>query len=289
MMNRQRERAHQRPGKGSPGFTLVELLTVAAVVVLLFSILLPALDRSIYEAELAKCSWNLGEIARSVSLYAREYQRFYPHRQVIATSGEPMYSLQDAQFDDRPVLRNHIALNRLLNDPLGQEVDLERPRPGSPIDAGLNLWFGVTFHGPQAGPGMVRLNDRLMWTDTSSGQAIPHGLRWLASDLDVLSIPATTAMHSHPDKSGILSAQTSQDWDAGAATASGTAPSRGPTWSRWMSTATQRGEVDFNAVMEDGAAERWRNVAWDDPRMVKVPHRTDATDWPAWRVQVPPR
>jgi prepilin-type N-terminal cleavage/methylation domain-containing protein len=52
------------------GFTLVELLVVVAIMVLLFSLLLPAIERMMHEGRMVLCATRLGTIARAAHAYA---------------------------------------------------------------------------------------------------------------------------------------------------------------------------------------------------------------------------
>jgi len=61
------------------GFTLVELLVVITIIVILLALLTPAMDKAIYQAELAVCGAKLNGIAAGVTLCASANRRHYPH------------------------------------------------------------------------------------------------------------------------------------------------------------------------------------------------------------------
>jgi prepilin-type N-terminal cleavage/methylation domain-containing protein/prepilin-type processing-associated H-X9-DG protein len=64
--------------KLSKGFTLIELLVVIAIIALLVSILLPSLKNARELARSAACLSNLRNTAMQMSMYAAEYDGFYP-------------------------------------------------------------------------------------------------------------------------------------------------------------------------------------------------------------------
>jgi len=61
----------------SPGFTLIEVLVVVAIIALLTAILLPSLAQAREQAKLVKCMANLGQLGKSASAYLNsERDRF---------------------------------------------------------------------------------------------------------------------------------------------------------------------------------------------------------------------
>jgi prepilin-type N-terminal cleavage/methylation domain-containing protein len=76
-----RERSAVTPprlGAGpTPGFTLVELLVVIAVIAILAALLLPALGRAKAQADSTVCKNNLRQMSFAMNMYLADY-RFYP-------------------------------------------------------------------------------------------------------------------------------------------------------------------------------------------------------------------
>ncbi len=264
----------QRPAMSKHGFTLVELLVVITIIVILLALLTPALDKAIYQAELAACGSKLRAVGGGVLQYALDHARRYPHRPAIDAGDHvrPDYLAVDAvgtagavSFDDRPMIRRFIQLNPMLNCPLSKSVDLEVQDPGSQMFVYTNyaLWFGFRF-GKTSSPeaGMRRLGDRFAWA----------GNRFdvLADDSDSIEDTKWVGT-SHPDDEGKLGPEV---WDHELNSIYYT------TFSFWTNrNDVTRGRVDRNFVHSDGSVRRIDGLWIDDERLVPVPDRSTLTGW----------
>ncbi len=288
-------------------FTLIELLVVVTIIVVLLALLMPALDKAIYQAELAVCGANLHGVSAGALAYAFESKRQYPYRpgvhnrayRAIMLSANGSVSTSAPYYDDRPTIKNHIAL-KLLACPLTGKIDLdikpgERSAPGyqEPTkDAAVgdmtwyfstyNLWFGWKYgygSSPKY-PGMQKLGDRWTWADRS--------FRWLASDLDELLGDRPQATATHPDEDGVMSNVVAQDLEPAATDAVNTAIGRRITYSAWYTPngTGKRGLIDTNFASDDGAVVRFTRVKVRDERMTEVPDFNNG-DNPAWMVHLP--
>src|SRR5688500_13745385 len=65
------------------GFTIVELLVVITIIVILLALLMPGMDRAIYQAELAVCAAKLDAVSSGTTLYALNHRRAYPYRPCV--------------------------------------------------------------------------------------------------------------------------------------------------------------------------------------------------------------
>lgn len=111
-------------------FTLIELLVVVTIIVVLLALLLPAMDRAMYQADLAMCETRQRAIGVGIVGYATENLGAYPNIRVTADWQPTKLWLYDpannVNIDNRLILRKAINL-QWLNDPLGKTLDMEAP------------------------------------------------------------------------------------------------------------------------------------------------------------------
>ncbi len=193
---------------GHRGFSLVELLVVITIIVVLLSLLAPAMDKAIYQAELAVCATRLKGIATGNLVYASDHKRHYPHRpgvyaftwrlNAIATS-----PFNSGVYDDRLTIQNYIEPASLL-DPLSprgislnfDDTDL-RPGEVTEIWSNYALWFGFQYRlGNVRSRGMFRTGDRFGW-ETGRYSV-------LVGDHDLIDRANRWGWGSHPDPAGLM-------------------------------------------------------------------------------------
>src|ERR1041385_2356118 len=96
-------------------FTLVELLVVVTIIAILLAMLTPAIDKAIYQAELAVCGARVRTLAEAATIYATEHKRAYPYNEGVHTPGvvwrPPMVWLATGSgnrpIDNRVAIRPH--------------------------------------------------------------------------------------------------------------------------------------------------------------------------------------
>jgi prepilin-type N-terminal cleavage/methylation domain-containing protein/prepilin-type processing-associated H-X9-DG protein len=269
-------RQHKVNTSSKPAFTLVELLVVITIIVVLLALLVPALDRAIYQAELVVCASNVRNIALTVTRYALDHRRTYPRRAGI---GSPFWQPQDLNLaghplefeptDERTKLRPYMSLNKDLNCPLTAWIDIEGSRSSSWIQVPYALWFGWRFTGEGGGEGMDRIGSRMEYFE--------HGFSVLASDHEVISEKDRWGHGAHPDiNDGKWVNVALQDGSHVGAPAVGAPHALEGTLSRW-SGQHDRGPIDMNFAFQDGSVERLVGVRWDETRgesgrMARVPY-----------------
>ena len=286
---------------GKPrGFTLVELLVVITIIVMLLALLTPALDRALYQAELAACGANLHGITQGLATYAMENKRAYPVRETIdrgdttmerpnvlaipdATSDAGNFAASmDGPLDDRPYLKGYIPL-KALNCAVAGAVDLENTRDTSLVSSSYALWYGWRYE--VAGErGLYRMGDRMTW------QGEPFA--YLASDLLVVESQNNMAWGSHPDDTDRMINRRTQDGN----NAGDSQDAATDTEAYWLLTGThRRGPVTANFAAADGSVRRYTDIHRDgetsaeEPRMSQVPLESgaDGLSFPGQWIQLP--
>jgi len=260
-------------------FTLIELLVVITIIVVLLALLVPAMEKAIYRAELTVCASQLRGIGSSVTMYAHEYKRFYPYRGLEGTlnpaNGRPPNydqaaeikyhpAVTDRPFDQRQTLRIAMPnLNKQLSDPLTGYLDLEAD--AEVIFAPYNLWWGFTYYNQTNPRVMHKIGEN--WSYNNAGAIEMHNV--LAGDRDLVR-PGTDSQSSHPDDvhgDGTMVRRVWQNQQGPWLIAAGRM-----TMACWFSsgsdvflelTSGRRSPVDNNYVMNDGSVTLINRVQWD--------------------------
>jgi prepilin-type N-terminal cleavage/methylation domain-containing protein len=68
-------------------FTLVELLVVIGIIAILIAILLPALSRARYQAQVTTCAARLHDLSAGMMLYASENRGYFPRHDIAIATG----------------------------------------------------------------------------------------------------------------------------------------------------------------------------------------------------------
>ena len=296
-MNRATE--HPEP---TTGFTLVELLVVITIIVVLLSILAPAMDQAIYQAELAVCGTRLKGIADGLSLYAVDFHRRYPHRPQAsgdpgwkpnniyvggAIDGTPTGNPFETAADDRKLLKGYLSINGHFNDLLSpREVDFEYSDPQTQIEVSYHLWYGWQYNESIVEKGMFKVGDRFTWS-TGDRQ---YTFDFLASDVDGMDAESNAAgstIAGHPDKDGQMRESVLQDGSDVAGTAE--TDTLQYTFSRWYSE-TGRGVIDTQFVSSDTSVRRYIDVPHtppdSNPQMVRTPMWPSGYPFGQWQVHL---
>ena len=276
------------------GFSLVELLVVITIIVILLALLAPALDKAIYQTQLAVCGARLKALGGSAMTYAFDSRRAYPHRRIVQQGGGYWTNqLTNNNFDDRLVLRSHFVLNAMLNDPFTRAVDYEnfaKDPGGRPTWAfsAYDLWFGWRWVGMKA---MARIGDRFTWVVPSAMGTAEYSFDLLATDMDWQTPDALNFIAGHPDAEPHAMHQRrmdNQSYDptsesASFATSAGTLLA----WAWWDVRGVRRGPVDRNFAHQDGSVGRMITVTPDDPRCIRASYTANGGAGAPWKTQVP--
>jgi hypothetical protein len=283
-------------------FTLIELLVVVTIIIVLLALLSPALDKAMYQAELAVCGTKTRATATGVIAYAMNYRRHYPDRGVVSNpppfplGSQPVdlsFTAGTTYFDDRAKLQGYVAMgpNGHLMCPLTGRIDIEGSDPDTWIMSPYALYFGWSFYDPgytgTAGDltrsggslaAMKRLGNRFGWRIGATN----YRFNVLVCDDDLFT--TGNGFSTHPNEAGVWANQVLQD--------SGLEKYKN-TLSRWTgpSTGPPRGPLDLNFALDDGSVLRIPRVGWEpfsqdtesEGKVVPVPFITKTADLTFYR------
>jgi type II secretory pathway pseudopilin PulG len=254
-----------------PGaFTLVELLVVITIIVVLLSLLAPAMDKAVYEAELAVCGANLKGLATAVTAYSGEHRRTYPFHQTYQDPGmRPIYlNWSYNGYDDRPLLSKYVSINKNLQCPLAGAMGLEAQENDADTQAitSYEMWFGWKWQAPGAGGGMTKLGDRMGWNG--------YEFDVLASDIDAQEDGVGYFQTAHPDRDGRLINKAGRNEDSTGLNVVFKFTAR--FWITPDANTVGRGTIDRHFAHEDTSVERMKDLKEGDDltekRTVDLPH-----------------
>jgi prepilin-type N-terminal cleavage/methylation domain-containing protein len=240
-------------------FTLVELLVVVTIIVVLLSLLLPAMGKAIYQANLTVCGTRQKTVIGAVQSYSFDFKRYYPDRGVDdQTPGDgtnkylnPMQVYnQMRKYDVCAPLRRYVgSMNQQMQCPLIEPIDMEQIDPDEVVESSYLFFWGWVYKTGTPEDGMFKAGDS--FTATPPGTSRQGAYNILIADMDIDYHGALTEA-SHPDRSPqrlnpII-------WDklfAYGATF---------TLSRWDVPGRNRGFLDTNYGYDDGSVRRFTDV-----------------------------
>lgn len=248
------------PPRKLAGFTLIELLVVVAIIVVLLALLVPSLDKAVYQATLATCAAQQDGQVTGFQAYAVEFKRVYPYKQAVhvASSSWVMDQLSQAlntpspsgNYDYRPVIANYVNI-KMFVDPLAGDVDLSLNEPynnGSTILSSYHQLEGFKF---AFGGGMTKIGGRLSFGGNRFSVLVADKMHFNQGD--------NYAISSHGDKTlgrGVLAERRGEGAVNGLY---GTY-----TYTHWnyigLDGANTHGLLDMNYGMQDGSVRRVTDV-----------------------------
>jgi len=276
---------HPRTRRPDAGFSLVELLVVISIIAILIALMIPAISKAKYSAQLLTCKNTIRQVGAAAINYAVNNKGWYPYNMVsnrqdaggISFPGERemLYYRNQGNFnfggsiappDSRPLWRPYIPINLMfcpftkpgLNSP---NPDAAGTAPTDIIYSNYEYWCGAQ---------VTNLSGD---TDRTDGQfRVDQTMRFgglnysvLVADFDRY-VPGAGYNASHPDTRGIM-------------TVLDLTTLSNRYYGIWYTKAgtTFRGLIDRNFAMSDGSAKTIYNVishnsSVTDPRFTRMPN-----------------
>jgi prepilin-type N-terminal cleavage/methylation domain-containing protein len=274
-------------------FTLVELLVVITIIVILLALLVPALDKAMYQAQLVQCAGRMKTLATGSNTYAFDYKRFYPYETPAPPENRTVRAgprILVEMEDMRPLIRPYIfSINKVFNDPLLKEVDFEPDLlPGQGFRAWADYnWFASWGYAGPRGKIMRKIGDTMEFTNRSTG--VTHRFMTLVGDRNLRVNSQVHIQGSHPDQNGTMVEVVNPTRDVTGAFAvlsqwSRTRPDHEPTY------------LDLNFAQQDESVIRYANVLFDHPDwdqdapgLIPVPDIPGDVVYPDTSMWLPPR
>jgi hypothetical protein len=241
---------------------------VITIIVLLLAMLAPALDRAVYEAELATCAAQTRGHIAGVQSYAFDHKRSYPTRTSVGIAWTPWPQMLKGKnnnnqqwYDDRPKLKAYVPA-KFHRDPLAATRTnvYEDENEFSLVWSTYALWYGWRFvDSEMGGRGSMRLGDPFEWNREK--------FNVLVTDWDHAAPPQSYA--SHPDRRSILDFMDLLNNETIVINAPGVPQATGYVitgafwWRRQAVPAGGRGYIDTNHGFDDNSVVTHRSVPYD--------------------------
>jgi len=95
--------AHKSPGNAASGFTMIELLTVIAIIALLASLLFPVIGSISYKTDMLRCTDNLRQLGMAAHSYANDNNNCFP--EIEPDPSQPLNAPTDSGNPRQPILQ----------------------------------------------------------------------------------------------------------------------------------------------------------------------------------------
>ena len=178
-----------RINRRHPGFTLMELLVVMAIIAILASLLLPAINQGKARAKRIGCINNLRQIGVAFQDFAHDHNSLFPMAVPATAGGSQEFTVSSYQFasDFFFSFRHFQAISNSLINPMVLTCPSDTRKPAASFISfdNKNLSYFVGLKADYSRPYSILAGDRNLTNDYQTIPALLHpqinrGWRWTA-------------------------------------------------------------------------------------------------------------
>jgi prepilin-type N-terminal cleavage/methylation domain-containing protein len=164
----------QRQMSRSRGFTMVELLIVIAIILILFMLLMPALNQSKEKAAMMKCQNNMRQIYKATWAYAADYDGYVPYDKHCCDKDFQWYFIYRSRDSSHPAYSANYPQNKWFAEYFQSLPSKQMNSVGHCPKGGI--------YGPEYGPTLIHKNANAYYGNHSYG--FNDNFQWSMNAID---------------------------------------------------------------------------------------------------------